>query len=139
MMKLLERIDRFLCDQTDSRYILLAFLWYFVYIPFRLIYEPVDLIWGNGKRRRKELRDSRDYIENVRALLKHVVAETKRGVYIDLSNLEAFGKDNEIKDFNSILKYLLTWKYVSINVEGYYVTNPERGLENYERTFPPKN
>ena len=64
ILKFLNRIDTFLQNRIESRWILKAFIWYFVFIPFRLIYEPLlYLLDERLKERRKSLREFRQGIQ----------------------------------------------------------------------------
>ena len=63
-LKLLNRINAFLEKRVGSRWILAAFIWYFIFIPFRLIYEPLDYLFDeNLKDRRKSLKEFRQEIQ----------------------------------------------------------------------------
>ena len=62
-IKLLNRMDSFLGKRIESRWLISAFIWYFIFIPFRLIYEPIYYFTDMSlKERRISLREFRQEI-----------------------------------------------------------------------------
>ena len=121
-MKLLNRINTFLEKRVSSHWILAAFIWYFVFIPFRLIYEPIYWLFDESlKDRRKSLREFRQGIQ----IGERVVVSLRKGSIVGRVKVRPtkwsksfeieYGRYDEASDTYSIRRRYPSSKIYSIH------------------------